>query len=120
MAFGVDKIALGDNASATGSLESLIFDGGSPNKEKLALNLIITFETTTTGQTITPKYKLDRATSFTTGTASSVGDTRIEAPIFTRFKEIEVGFNLASTSNTFPKITSITFSYDDLIEEINE
>lgn len=119
--YGVDKIALGDSASASGSLETLIFDGGDPDASMLPLNLVINFEALTSGQSVTPKYKLDRAASFTTGTAAStVGDTRIEAPIFTRCKEIEFGFNLASTSNTFPKITGVRLVYDDLESERKE
>jgi len=116
--YGVDKIALGDDASASGLWESLIFDGGDPDKYMLPMNLVITFEPLTAGQSVTPKYKLDRAASFTTGTAAStVGDTRVECPIYTRCKELEVGFNLASTSNTFIKVTSVKLEYDDLAEE---
>lgn len=114
--YGVDKITAGDGASATATLESLIFDGGNPDKEFLALNLTITFETLTTGQSVTPKYKCDRG-SFTNGTAGTVGDTRIETSIYSRCKEFEMGFTLASTSNTFIKITSIELEYDDLAQE---
>jgi len=119
--YGVDKIALGDTANSSGSLETLIFDGGDPDRQFLPINLIIEFEALTTGQSVTPKYKLDRAASFTTGTAAStVGDTRVELPIYTRAKEIEFGFNLASTSNTFIKIIAVKLIYDDLSEESQE
>ncbi len=116
--YGVDKIALGDSALASGSWESLIFDAENPKKEKLALEIAITFEALTSGQSITPKYKLERAASFTNGTAAStVGNTSVKEVLDTRFREIEFGFNIASTSNTFPKITSIEFLYNDLSEE---
>ena len=120
-AFGVDKIALGDGACTGGSWESLIFDSKDPNKQLLPLNLTITFEPLTAGQSITPKYKLERAASFTSGTAAStVGDTKVEWPIFTRCKETEFGFDVASTAGTFPKITGIVLEYDDLISEAQE
>lgn len=120
-AYGVDKIAEGDGANASGEFESLIFDGGDPDTEKLALNLIVKFEGLTTGQSVTPKYKLDRASSFTAGTAiSTSGAVRAEEAIYKRFKEIEVGFTLASTSNTFLKITEIVLEYDDCKEERQE
>ena len=118
MAFGTDKISLGDNAATSGEYEHLIFDAGNPDKQKLALNLTINFESLATGESVTPKYKLDRASSFTSGTAAStVGDTRAEEPIYQRFNEVEIGFTLASSSNTYPKVISIEFSYDDLVEE---
>jgi len=116
--YGVDKIAVGDSAISGGTLETLIFDGGDPDGEFLPMTLVITFEALTAGQSVTSKYKLDRAASFTEGnTASTVGDTRIETPIYTRCNEIELGFTLASTSNTFIKITEIRLLYDDLAEE---
>ena len=119
--YGVDKIALGDGASASGSYESLVFDGGDPNRHMIPMNLTIEFEPLTTGQSITPKYKLDRATSFTSGTAASaVGDTKVEWPIYTRCRELEFGFDIASTSNTFPKITGIILEYDNLESETQE
>jgi len=117
--FGVDKITAGDGANASGSWESLIFDGGNPDADMMALTVTVRFEPLTTGQSITPKYKLDRASSFTNGTAAStVGDTIARIHINTRCREAEFGFNVASTSNTFPKITSIELEWDDLSEEL--
>ena len=119
--YGLDKITFGDSAINGGQLESLIFDSGDPDKEFLPLNLVIKFEALTTGQSVTPKYKYDRASSFTTGTAAStVGDTRIEEALFNRCKEIEIGFNLASSSNTFIKVTEVRLIYDDLASERDE
>lgn len=115
---GVDKIAIGAGAVNGGVLESLVFDGGDPDKEFLPMTLVITFEALTTGQSVTPKYKLNRAASFTDGAAAStVGDTRIELPLFQRCNELEFGFTLASTSNTFIKITEMRILYEDLAEE---
>ena len=116
--YGVDKVNIGDSASAAGSWENRIFDGGDPNDEKQAIKVEIEFEALATGQSVTPKYGLDRATSFTTGTAAStVGDTNVSLYINTIYKEAECGFNLASTSNTFIKIKSVNFVYDDLENE---
>lgn len=116
--YGVDKINIADGANAAGSWESRIFDGGDPNKYIQAIKVEIEFEALTTGQSVTPKYKLDRASSFTTGTAAStVGDTTVSLYINTLCKEAEWGFNLASTSNTFIKIKSINFVADTLETE---
>jgi hypothetical protein len=114
--YGLDKIAYGDNSAAQGEYESLIFDAGDPNKEFNPMNLIITFETLATNESVTPKYKKDRAASFTAGTEVTSG-SRVEQPIYGRCKEIEVGFTLKSADGTFPKITSVQLEYDDLSEE---
>lgn len=119
--YGIDKVALGDSAYATGSWESRIFDAGDQQKDKQAIKLEITFEALTTGQSVTPKYDINRSGTFTAGTAAStVGDTDIDLYINSQFKEIEFGFNLASTSNTFITITGINFIYNDLSEESDE
>lgn len=115
--YGIDKITAGDSAVNGGVWESRIFDDGDPDKDKLAVKLEITFESLTTNQTVTPKYKINRAASFTTGTAATSGDTSVDLYIHSRFKEIEYGFNLASSSNTFIVITGINLIYNDLEEE---
>ena len=117
--YGVDKVALGDNAAATGSWETRLLDKSMPKDQNFqAIKVRVTFEALTTGQSVTPKYKLDRAASFTTGTAAStVGDTEVEVYINQLVDEAEWGFNLASSSNTFIKITGEEFVYDDLAGE---
>ncbi len=115
--YGVDKVALGDGAAATGKWESRIFDAGDPEREKQAIKLEITFESLTTGQTITPKYDINRTGTFTSGTAATSGSTSIDLFINSIFKEIEYGFDIASSSNTFPRITSINFIYENLLDE---
>ena len=119
--FGVDKVAFGDNAATSSEWESLIFDAGSADKTFLPLTLTIDFESLASGESVTPKTKLDRASSFTNGTAASTtGDTRVEESLFTRAREIEIGFTLASSSNTFPKVTQVKLDYDDLADEISQ
>lgn len=116
--YGLDKISVGDGASASGTWESLIYDGGNPEEYFLPINLIIQFEPLTTGQSVTPKYKLDRAASWTTGdTEDTVGATSVELPIFNRCKEMQWGINLVSSSNTFLKITGIILEYEPLTSE---
>lgn len=118
--YGVDKVAAGDTLAASGSWESTVFDGGKTNKDKSALNLVVTFESLASGETVTPKYDINRSGSFTTGTVGGSGDTRVNFVINKRFKEIEFGFDFTSSSNTALKITGIYFFYDDLEEEARE
>jgi hypothetical protein len=117
--YGVDKILYTDDASATFSWESLIFDNGFPTKDKLALDLVVEFLPLASGETITPKFKINRATSFTVGdTVSTVGATQARLQINDRFHEIEFGFNGTSTG-TFPTIAGIYFAFDDNVGERN-
>lgn len=118
--YGVDKVALGDSASASGSWESRTFDNGDANKTKQAIKLEITFEALTSNQTVTPKYDINRTGTFTTGTAATSGDTEANLFINSNFKEIDFGYNFASSSNTFIKITGINFIFEDNQEEGEE
>ncbi len=73
-----------------------------------------------TGESFTPKYKINRTTNFTTGdTVSTVGKTQARVQINSNFGEIEFGFNGASSSGTFPQLTAIYFAFDDLVNERN-
>jgi hypothetical protein len=118
--YGVDKVSKTGDPSTSGVWESLIFDKGNPKKEGLAEKVIVTFEPLKDGESITPKYKIDRAASFTDGTEiDTVGETSAEILLDARFKEFEWGFEVA-TGTTFPKITSTTLLWDDLAEERNE
>lgn len=119
--YGVDKVLRTGVAQPEGEWESLIFDHKKPQKSKLALKLIVTFEPLATGESVTPKYRVDRAASFTLGTAvTTVGEVRAEIVLNKRFREFEFGFNLASSGGTYPNVTSIIFLFDDLEKEIDE
>lgn len=123
--YGVDKVTKTNNPSATGSWESLIMDDtadasgqlvSAPSKTKSAVKLVITYATLPTGCTVAPKYKIDRATNFTIGTAGIAGSNRIEQVIMQPFKEIEIGFDLTATVN-YPTITGVYFEFDPRVEE---
>lgn len=123
--YGVDIISKTNNPAATGSWESLIMDdtadkGGNlisaPTKTKQAVKLVVTFAPLPTGCTVTPKYKIDRATNFTIGTAAVATATRIEQVIMLPYKEVEFGYNLTATVN-YPTITSVYFEFDPKTEE---
>ena len=70
------------------------------------------------GDSITPKYKINRSSSWTSGTAvTTVGDTRAVLYINSLFREIEFGFDLSTSANTYPKVIGIEFIYDLLEDE---
>lgn len=120
-AYGVDKVSNASQYQSSGLWESLIFDNGNGEDEKLPFDIRLTFETLTTGQTIIPKYKLDRGSwvlgAVVDGTGAGSGATEIKLPIYYRAREVEMGFNYTSSSNSRLKVTALTFKYDDLKEE---
>ena len=115
--YGVDKIATSALAVASGVYEGLIFDNERIEQQKLALKVKAECATLATNETLSVKHKLDRATSFTSATASTSGSTDNELGIYNRFKEIEFGFTLTSADGTFPKVTEISFEFNDLSDE---
>lgn len=118
--YGVDKVSKTDNPNTSGIWESLILDNGNPKKEKMIEKIIVTFEPLESGESITPKYRIDRAANFTNGTTQSTVDaTSAEILLDARYKEFEWGFAVG-TSTTYPKITSTSALLDDLSEERNE
>jgi len=114
--YGVDKISPDSDPFSTATWESLIVDNGRPDKTKQATKLEITFKALPTGATITPKYKIDRATSYTSGTAAVATDTVIKLNINKRYKEIQLSFDAVATTAT-PEIISVTLIYDPLESE---
>ena len=116
--YGLDKVTLGDDAATSGLYESLIFDDNNAKKDKLAIQLKATFVALASGESVQLGYQIDRSGSFTLGTAeSTVGVTEVELDIYSRFKELELKFVMASSSATYPKLTSLLFQYNDLSEE---
>lgn len=101
---------------------SLWFDAGSPYKQKMALELVITMKPLPADCTVTPVYRLDRSDDTADevfGTAKTTEDaTIIRMNINKLFYEIMVGFDIDITGNTTPpEITSIALVYDDLSNE---
>jgi hypothetical protein len=114
--YGVDKVSFDSSPAEEGTFESFIFDHQNPRKSKLAEKLIIGFEALREGEAVTPKVKVNRGNFAAGTTVNTEGATTAELPLFTRFKEIELGFE-AEGVTTSPKVTDIFFEFDDLKEE---
>ena len=108
----MDKIDPNSDPFGTGTWQSLIHDNGRPNREKKAIELIIDFDTLPTGATITPKYKINRAANWTSGTAATAGDTQVKLNINKQYKEIQVAIDFVATTAT-PTVYGITLIWDD-------
>jgi len=118
--FGWDTVDSSSNPFTTALWESLIFDDETPYKEKFAKYIIIHHTGLAANETVQAGHKIDRASSFTTGTANSTsGSTFTRLDINKRFREIQFQMNLAATTTT-STITSITFEFEDLIDEERE
>lgn len=113
--YGVDIVDTNSDPFGTATYESLIIDNGRPNKDKQATVYKIGFKSLPTGATVTPKYKIDRANSWTSGTTVTSG-TEAKLNINKRYKEIQVGFDLVATDTT-PEITSQELIWDTLAKE---
>jgi hypothetical protein len=109
--YGVDIVDTNSDPFGTGTWESLIMDFGRPDKEKSAVDLFLTFKALPSGATITPKYKIDRESSWNSGAAAVAGDTSIRLPINKRFREIQLAIDMVSTTAT-PEMISTTLKVE--------
>lgn len=115
--YGVDKVDPNSDPFQTGTYESLVTDDGRPDKEKAADELIIDFLALPTGCTITPKYKINRESSWQTeAVANTVGQTQVVLNINKRYKEIQIGFDITATTIS-PTITGVTLVRDLHVSE---
>lgn len=114
--YGVDTISPTSDPSGTAVWESLVLDNGLTYRQKQATYYKIDFSPLPTGATITPKYKIDRASDWTTGTAAVAGDTSVTLNIDQRYREIQLGWDGVATTTT-PEILSSTLVWDPLLTE---
>lgn len=108
--YGLDAVDASSAPFGTATWESLVMDLGRPDKEKSIVKMIVDFEALPTGATVTPKYKINRASSWTNATPAKVavaGQTSIDLSINKRFKELQVALDLVATTTT-PQIISTT------------
>ena len=116
--YGVDRVTSSSAPFASGIYESLIFDDGRDGKDKLAIRLVCRHKALASGESIQLGYKIDRDTSYTTGTVNSTVESKeTTLPIPGRFKEFQFEVILATSGSTSPTVTSISFEYDTLEEE---
>ena len=111
--YGVDIVDNNSDPFAEGTIESLIMDDGRPDKTKMALERVISFEALPTGATVTAQYKVDRETSWQGIETATVGKTELRQNIDKRHKEIQFAINMVATTVT-PKITSDVIIIDTL------
>lgn len=114
--YGVDKVDPNSDPFSTATWESLIIDNGRADKQKEAPEINFTFKALPTGATFTPKYKIDRESSWQTGTAKTAGATSAKLNINKRYLEIQLGFDLVATTVS-PEIRSESLIWENLVAE---
>jgi hypothetical protein len=120
--YGVDLVTSSNSPFATGTLQSLIFDNGTPMMEKEAETLKVSHYPLATNESIQLGYKTNRATSYTTDTANTeLTDVTTKLPITqskARFEEFQLEVVLGAAGTTSPTLTGISLKYDDLLPGI--
>jgi hypothetical protein len=124
--YGVDKIDATSNPASTSTWESLITDvqvvsskrrSSRPDNDKQSTYFVISFNRALpTGCTVTPKYKINRESSWQAGTPAVAGDTEVILNINKRYKESQVGFDIVCTTST-PHISAGVYVTDTLGQE---
>jgi hypothetical protein len=115
--YGWDTVTSSSAPFATGVLESLIFDNNTPYKQKLASVIKVDHKALAADESVQISYKIDRATSWTDGTANATDDTtETRLPINKRFKEIQIKVTLVAVA-TSPTGTSVSLLFNDNEEE---
>lgn len=113
-AYGWDTTNNSSTYFTSGLLETLIFDDNTPYHQKEARTIRVDHTALANGESIQIAYKIDRASSWTTGTANStVGADLTRLNVNSRFKEIEIQVTIGGGTTT-PIVTSVSMEFNDL------
>jgi len=116
VSYGVDYVDETNNSYTTGTVEHMMDDDGAVYHEKEAMQLVINFLPLVSGQTITPKYKINRESAWQYGeTVSTEGETVSRTVVAigdSRYHEIEYGVDLGTSISSSPTITGVTLEKD--------
>lgn len=119
--YGVDKVSLSNAPFATATCEFLITDTDKIEAEKQAQFIRGYFKALSSGDSMTLKYKIDRNSSWTSGSAVTTADVKeARLPLPTkanRFNEVEVAVDMATTNSTSPEFYGWALDMDDLRHE---
>lgn len=124
--YGVDVVTNSSKPAPTASWQSLITDSSYASKPKDAW-FVDAYYSLPAGATITLKYKLDRATDWTSSDAYSTTNlweghsnyARFNVSSNARYHEAQYAFDIAcdSTVTTPPVVYTVSWAYEDLKNE---
>jgi len=119
--YGVDEINPDNAPFATATYESLITDAAKIWGEKSSNAMRGYFKALASGDSFTLKYKIDRNSSWTSGSAVTTAakkEARLQLPTKgNRFNEFQFAVDLATSNSTSPEFYGLGVEIDDLQEE---
>lgn len=114
--YGVDIVDNNSDPASSATWESLIFDGGAAFKRKNAYRYKVTTKTLPSGVIIKPKYKINRASSWTYGANFTSGTSSTTNLGNGAFYELQYGFDVECSGSTPPEILSVAIELDALAD----
>ena len=121
VACGVDYVDISNPCYPDGTVEMLVEDDGAMYHEKEAVTATAQFKPLAAGQSCQLKYKLNRADNWTTMPAVTTTSESLAREVIvtngSRYREYEVGLNLATTTGVSPTVRAISVEKDDLATE---
>ena len=111
--YGLDIVDNDSDPAAEGTWESRIFDARAIYKQKIAGDMKLTCAALPANVTLSLKYKIDRGSwAYPTEGVATEGDTYVIADVNQRFREIQIGYDWASTATTPFVVTGLSLSVD--------
>ena len=121
--YGVDSVTPTNDPFSSATIEFLITDAGKGYQEKQAQVMKTYHKPLVSGDSITLKYKIDRASSWTFDTAMTTADNKeARMPLPTkgnRFNDFQAAIDLETTNTTSPEIYSWSLEIDEMGRERN-
>lgn len=114
VSYGVDYINADNNVYPTGTVEFLINDDDEIWRQKEANTLVANLEPLVSGQSVSLKYKVDNASSFTSTQDSTSADDTVARLVIPdgRYNQVQVAIDLATSVSTSPTINGVALERD--------
>jgi hypothetical protein len=117
---GVDCVDMENPVYPTGTLQLIIQDEDAMYHEKQGITVTTQFEPLVDGQSIALMYKLNRGSWVTfpaITTVDSTTDRHVIAMNSSRYREYEIGVNLATTTGVSPVVLAVSIEPEELEKE---
>lgn len=118
ISYGVDYVDISNPPYATGTMEFLIEDDDEIYHQKQAVTITTQFEPLNSGESVQLKYKLNRNANWTLLPAVTTTGADVSREVIalggSRYREYEIGTNLATSTTTSPTVYGVTLERDDL------
>lgn len=112
--FGVDRVHPDNDPYENSSVELLISDIGAISMQKRPLAVRIDFTELQTGESVTVRYKKDRADDYNSGIIEDTeGAKFVTIPIGEELREIQARLDIKALSGTAPDILGATLEVDN-------